>query len=95
MFGLIALACFDVAGVAFMLYVLVNFHCELKRGRDGSRDLQPTRVAGRNKTLQFNSIPTVNYSAYPESTALERTFIGARPGVLHVHPEVVLRRTSR
>ena len=67
MFGFIALACFDAAGIAFMLYVLVNVRRDLKRGRDKNRNHRSTRIAGRTKTL--NSIPTVTYSAHPEFSA--------------------------
>ena len=76
MLGLIALACFDAAGVAFMLYVLMNLHRELKRGRKAKLDLQPKRVAGIRETR--GSLLTVHYAEHPESSAVERTYIGAR-----------------
>lgn len=93
MFGVIALACFDVVGIAFMLYVLVNLHRESRRARNGSNHLQPTRVAARNKA--FNSLNASHYSAYDTSSTPKRTSVAGWHGAFHGRPETVLRRTSR
>jgi hypothetical protein len=93
MLSLIAFACFDVAGVVFMLYVLVNFHHDLKRSRAESTRCRSARVTASTKTR--SSIPTVSYAPILGSSTRTRTPVGALDRNSQGGREVALRSASR
>lgn len=92
MFGIITLACFGAAGVAFMMYVLVNIHRDLRQARNKNRGLKSARSAERME--RFNSNP-VHDSAALKSAAPHRAFIETRHRTSAAGAGIALRRTFR
>jgi hypothetical protein len=92
MLKLIVFALFDGMGVAFMLYVLVNFHHELKRSRNESTHCHCARVS--NNTKACGSISNGDYAPAQEGQTFKRVSASPPNGSSQPSRGPVLRRTS-
>ena len=76
MLRLILFSLFDAAGVAFMLFVLANFHLDLKGSKKTYKRRRSARPTRNVKTDE--SLPAAIYASVPESAAFKSTFSGRR-----------------
>ena len=74
-----------------MLYVLVNFHLDLKRSRDESMHHRRSRVERVRKIR--DEVPIAYYTPAQKDSTPTKTHAGVRHGICNVSQEFVLRRT--
>jgi len=74
-----------------MLYVLVNFHLDLKRSRGESMHHRRSRVERFTKIR--DEVPIAYYTPAQKDSTLTKTHAGVRHGSSNVSQEFVFRRT--
>jgi hypothetical protein len=78
---------FDVIGVAFMLYVLVNFHLDLKRSRGESMHRRRSQVERVSKMR--DEFPAAYYTPAQNASTFTKTETTVAYGSSHVRRQLV------